>query len=203
MSPGGYVLPVAFVARTELERRIVADPEWREGAAWGDSRPGHPEGAVAAHIEEVLNNVDGLAVDENDRERLRLVALIHDTFKYRVVRGQSRSGENHHAMIARRFAERYIDDRELLDVIELHDEAYNAWVKGERGDNWPAAVERARALIDRLGASLDFYLRFYRADNATGSKNQAPLRWFERVIDWYPGSPVPGPELAARNGSTD
>jgi hypothetical protein len=94
-------------------------------------------------------------------------------------------------MIARRFAERYIDDRELLDVIELHDEAYNSWVKGERGDNWPTAVERARALIDRLGASLDFYLRFYRADNATGSKNQAPLRWFESVIEWHPGSPVP------------
>ncbi len=183
---------MALIPKTELESRIVADPEWREGAAWGDPRPGHPEGAVAPHIEEVLSNVDDLAVDARDHERLRLVALIHDTFKYRVVRGQPRTGENHHAMIARRFAERYIDDREVLDVIELHDEAYNSWVKGERGDDWPAAVARARKLIDRLGASLDFYLRFYRADNSTGSKNKAPIQWFESVIEWHPGSPVPG-----------
>jgi hypothetical protein len=35
---------------------------------------------------------------------------------------QTPTGENHHAMIARRFAERYVDDPKLLDVIELHDE---------------------------------------------------------------------------------
>jgi len=107
---------VALIPKTELERRIVADPEWQEGAAWGDPRPGHPEGAVAAHIEEVLSNVDDVAVDERDRERLRLVALIHDTFKYRVVRGQTRTGGNHHAMIARGFAERYVDpDRVTIE----------------------------------------------------------------------------------------
>ena len=138
-----------------------------------------------AHIEDVLGNIDLLALDRRDRERLRLVALIHDTFKHRVERGKPRTGENHHATIARRFAERFIDDSEVLDVIELHDEAYNSWVKGDRGGDWSAAVSRARNLIDRLGDSLDFYLRFYRADNATGSKNKTPLDWFERVIDWY------------------
>ena len=170
-----------IVAETELESRIVSDPEWREGATWDDPRPSHPEGEVSAHIEEVLRNVDDEAVDATDRERLRLVALTHDTFKHRVDRNQSPTGENHHAMIARRFAERYVDDAQLLDVIELHDEAFNSWVKGERGGKWDAAEARARRLLDRLGDSRDFYIRFYRADNRTGSKDQAPLEWFESL----------------------
>jgi hypothetical protein len=167
---------------TELERRVVADPEWEEGAAWGDPRPGHPEGSVLAHIEEVLVNVDDVALDRVDRQRLRFVALTHDTFKHRVDRTRPRVGENHHAMIARQFASRFSDDVELLDVIELHDEAYNAWVKGDRGGKWDAAEARAGRLLDRLGPSADFYVRFYRADNRTGSKNQAPLHWFEGLL---------------------
>lgn len=162
------------------------DPAWVEGAAWGEPRPGHPEGAVIAHIVEVLANVDDVAVDAGDRERLRLIALIHDTFKYRVDRSLPRTGENHHAMLARRFAERYIDDAGILEVIELHDEAYNAWAKGARTGNWAAAEARARRLVARLGGSIGFYERFYRADNETGSKNQAPLRWFEQLARQLP-----------------
>jgi hypothetical protein len=76
--------PMTVLPDTELERRIIDDPEWQEGAAWGEPRPGHPEGAVVAHVEEVLRNVDGVALDREDRERLRFVALVHDTFKHRV-----------------------------------------------------------------------------------------------------------------------
>ena len=170
-----------IVPENELERRIVADPQWQEGAAWGQPRPGHPEGAVAAHIEQVLANIDREALDVADRRRLRFVALVHDTFKHRVQRERPRTGANHHAVIARRFAERYTDDLELLELIELHDAAYNAWLKGHRGGDWAAAEERARRLLDRLGPSLPLYLRFYRADTRTGDKNPAPLAWFEQL----------------------
>ena len=173
---------MAIEPETERERRIVEDSEWLTGAAWGDPRPGHPEGEVRAHIEEVLANVDRVALDPSDRERLRFVALIHDTFKHRVDRGKPRVGENHHAAIARQFAGRFSADQELLEVIELHDEAYNAWAKGERSGDWEAAEARARRLLDRLGTSTAFYVRFYRADNETGSKDQAPLEWFERLV---------------------
>jgi hypothetical protein len=132
---------------TSAEQMIVSDPEWVEGAAWGDPRPAHPEGRVAEHIVAVLERVDVYALDASDRARLRVVALIHDTFKHRVDRDQQPTGENHHAMIARRFAERYVTDSELLDVIELHDEAFNAWVKGERGGKWDAAEARAMRLV--------------------------------------------------------
>lgn len=172
---------MAIVPETELERRILTDLEWQEGTAWGTPRPGHPEGSVAAHIQEVLANIDREALDADDRERLRVVALVHDTFKYRVRRDRPRTGANHHAVIARRFAERYTDDHELLELVELHDEAYNAWLKGHRGGDWAAAEARARRLLDRLGASLPLYLRFYRADARTGNKSSAPLAWFEQL----------------------
>jgi len=85
-------------------------------------------------------------------------------------------------MIARRFAERYTDDPEVLDVIELHDEGFNAWVKGECGGNWDAAEARVHRLLRRLGGSVSFYVRFYRADNQTAAKSQEPLEWFERIV---------------------
>jgi hypothetical protein len=166
---------------TELEERIVRDPAWVEGAAWGRPRPGHPEGSVAAHIIEVLANVDRIALDPADRERLRVIALVHDAFKHAVDRERPRTGENHHAMLARRFAERYIRDPEILEVIELHDEAYNAWATGSRRGNWERAEARVARLLDRLGESAGLYERFYRADNATGSKSRAPLDWFVRL----------------------
>ena len=170
-----------IVPETELEARIVADPDWQAGAAWGDPRPGHPEGSVAAHVAEVLDNVDRVALGADDRARLRLVALVHDTFKGSVDRSRPSTGENHHAVLARRFAERYVDDPEVLEVVELHDEAYNAWATGERSGNGPAAEARARRLVERLGSSLPFYLRFYRADIETGTKRREPLEWFERL----------------------
>ena len=176
-----------IVPETALERRIVHDPEWLEGAAWGRPRSGHPEGSVEAHIVEVLANVDRVATDPSDRRRLRLVALLHDTSKLRVDRSLPRRGANHHARLARRQAERFTDDPELLEVIELHDDAYHAWRLGACGGDWPAAEAAAQELIERLGASFAFYLRFYEADNATGDKDQRQIAWFSwqvRKLGW-------------------
>jgi hypothetical protein len=174
---------MSVAPETDLERAIVTSPDWIEGASWGQPRPGHPEGGVAAHIRDVLANVDAVAVDAADRAQLRVIALVHDTFKNKVDRSQPRTGENHHGTIARRFAERYLTDGAVLDVIELHDEAFNAWGKGERSGKWDAAEERASRLIERLGSNLPLYLRFYRADNETGSKDQTPLVWFESLVE--------------------
>jgi hypothetical protein len=166
---------------SDTERRILADPRWQAGTDWGSARPGHPEGKVIAHIEQVLANIDEANHDPDTRSRLRFIALLHDTFKREVDSSRPRSGDNHHATIARRFAERYTKDPDLLDVIELHDEAYNSWAIGTRSDDWVKARMRAYRLLDRLGARLPLYLDFYRADNAAGDKLPEPLEWFDRV----------------------
>jgi hypothetical protein len=167
---------------TELESLIIQDSDFIAGALWGKPRNGHPEGQVIYHIGDVLKNVDSFST-KNDRSVLRSVAIIHDTFKYRVDKTKSKSGENHHAMIARRFAEKYISDTKILDIIELHDEAYNAYCVGSIKGKWDRAEARTKALVERLGDSLELYLTFYRCDNTTGDKNNDDFVWFNNIVD--------------------
>lgn len=176
-------MDLPFTPETDLEKQIAADPEWQQGAAWGKPRPGHSEGQVMHHIADVLVNIERQATTPEDRQKLRLIALVHDTFKYRVDETKPKVGGNHHAMIARQFAARYLSDAALLDIIELHDEAYNSWSMGQRKGDWSKAEERARKLVNRLGASLPLYMRFYRADNQTDGKDQTPLEWFEQFLE--------------------
>lgn len=165
---------------TELEKKIVEDPEFNAGLSWGKPRPGHPEGVVSFHIEEVLSNVD-LYSKRDKRESLRLIAIVHDTFKYQVDATKNRSGENHHGYYARKFAEKYITDPKVLQVIELHDEAYNSWQKGFRDNKWDKAEERARKLIKDLGDNRELYELFFHCDNATGDKSSESYEWFIKI----------------------
>jgi hypothetical protein len=165
---------------TQLEKDICNDENFLEGVRWGKPRKGHNEGAVIYHIGHVLNNVNKYSTEKN-REKLRLIAIIHDSCKYKVDKTKSRDGENHHAMLARRFAEKYITDNEVLEIIELHDEAYNSWCKGNRDDKWDKAEYRANRLIERLETSLNLYLTFYQCDNETGDKESENFRWFKNL----------------------
>lgn len=171
-----------FQLETELEKQICADDAWLQGVMWGEPRSGHSEGQVRYHIAEVLANVDHLARTDEERCALRLVALIHDTFKYRVDLSQPRRGTNHHAVLARTFAERYLDDPAILEIIELHDEAFNSWRMGASKGRWNEAEARVTRLVARLGTSLPLYVLFFRADNQTGSKERDSLVWFEQFL---------------------
>ncbi len=177
-----------FTLENELEGRIAADSQWQEGVQWGKPRHGHPEGTVKAHIATVLNNVDRFYAESPERHDLRLIALVHDTFKHQVDADRSRTGENHHAMRARRFAEQYIKDEPVLEVIELHDEAYNAWQKGNRDGKWDRARERAAVLIERLGDTLSLYVAFYHCDNTTEGKQPDCLEWFRQLCRAVPNA---------------
>lgn len=164
---------------TDLERKIIADPEFVEGAMWGKPRKGHPEGEVAHHIREVFDNIDKYSTPLNRRD-LRLIALIHDTFKHKVDETKPKFGANHHATIARRFAEKYKLHIDLLEVIELHDEAYNAWSMGNRKGDWNSAQKRIDKLIQRLNdENFSLYMTFYQCDNETGDKSQENFVWFK------------------------
>jgi hypothetical protein len=189
-------MELPFQLETELERKIAADPDWQQGVLWGIPRPGHNEGQVMYHIADVLANVDRFATTEEERRKLRLIALIHDAFKYSVNQMLPRTGSNHHAFIARQFAERYIDDQSLLNIIELHDEAYNGWRMGALRGRWEKAEERASHLVDRLGTSLPLYVRFFRADNQTASKEPDSLLWFEQFLQMRGFAVPPWPEQA-------
>jgi hypothetical protein len=171
-----------FELETDVERRIAADPEWREGVEWGTARLGHPEGAVKHHIQDVLANVEREATSADERRRLRLAALVHDSFKYRAPEGSAPVGsEGHHGTQAARFLERFVDDPELVEVVRWHDEAFAAWLGlVKRGDR-RRAEKRVRELVSRLGPALPLFQRFFRADNATQGKSPESVEWLESV----------------------
>jgi hypothetical protein len=166
------------------EEAICNNAEFQEGAMYGKPRSGHPEGAVIYHIKEVLENIDKFYNDDEDRRDLRIIAILHDTFKHKVDQTKPKVGENHHGTIAERFAVNYGINTNVLQVILLHDDAYNAWSAGGRHGDWYKAKRRAEKLIKTLKSlgSLDLYLKFYRCDNLTGDKSQDNYDWFVELI---------------------
>jgi hypothetical protein len=181
LAGGRFEVAHGITPENDVEAHVLADERWQRGVIWGVPRPGHPEGQVINHVRDVLANVDAMSVGERMRERLRLIALLHDACKAFVRPGRPASGANHHGMLARHLAERFTDDPDVLDVIELHDEAYACWRQLDRG-RADAAYARAQALLERIGHCLDLYLAFYRADSMTIGKDRDPLDWFETFV---------------------
>jgi len=170
---------------TDLERHLLWVPEFRYGLLWGEPRFGHPEGQVGIHIREVLDNIDlvpGLTPPE--RLQLRLVALVHDTFKYAEDRSRPRDWSKHHGVLARRFLEPYTNDAVVLDLIETHDDAYYAWLNARHDlptqDDQNKTLEK---LFRRMGYCIQLYYTFFKCDTQTGDKTQASVKWFERTAD--------------------
>jgi hypothetical protein len=166
-----------ILPETALEEQLLQTPEFNKGLSWGKPRYGHPEGAVIYHIVEVLENIERLMLNPIERETLRLVALVHDTFKFKEeqLRIWDEDYSQHHGILARRFMEQYTDDESVLKLIELHDEAYYIW-KIQDETRRQSLIER---LFNRLGDDLQLFYAFFMCDTKTGDKTQAPISWFE------------------------
>jgi hypothetical protein len=174
----GELIP-GFTPASELERRLAADRCLLEGLVWGRPRSGHPEGSVGAHVAALLHTIDEWSEGQPRRGELRLIALAHDSMKYRVKGWLPKTGENHHAMRARRFAERYTGDERLLATIELHDRPYALWRRMRRRgrlDERPFA-----RMLSRL-PDPGLFLRFVELDGSTAGKNSEPIRWLREEL---------------------
>ena len=168
-----------FVPESPLEDRIARDPELRRGLAWGEPRAGHPEGTVGRHVAELLGTLDRWDESAERRSALRFLALVHDSLKYQVDDSKPKRGENHHAMRARRFAERYTDDERLLATIEHHDVPYSLWRRLRRTGK--LQEERLQTMI-RLLPDIELFLRFVELDGSASGKRKEPLTWLRREL---------------------
>ena len=168
-----------FEPENALERRLAQDPVLLEGWAWGKPRPGHPEGSVGAHVADLLRTIEHWGEQGKRRSELRFISLVHDALKFEVKYRLPRTGENHHAMRARRVAEAYTDDERLLATIELHDRAYGIWRKSSR--RGADANERLAAMCDRV-PDPDLFLRFVELDGSTEGKNPEPVKWLRNEL---------------------
>jgi hypothetical protein len=177
--PSAEELIPGFVPETDLERRVTQDPELLRGLAWGKPRKAHPEGAIAAHVADLLERLDRQGVTGEERALLRFIVMVHDSFKDQVQEWRPRVGENHHAMRARRFAERYTDDERLLTTIELHDRPYGIWRRWKR-TGW-LDRKRLEDMLKRV-PDPDLFLRFVELDGSTEGKRPEPIEWFKEEL---------------------
>ena len=175
------VLRTVIKPETDLELFLIAQPEVQAGMAWGVPRFGHPEGEVYRHVREVLDNVDRLPnINAEHRRDLRLVTMLHDTWKYTEDKRKPRDWSKHHGRLARAFAKTYIQRTRVLDLIEWHDEAYYCWRLEALHRRPSKARQRFDALLNLFEDQIDFYYHFFICDTRTGDKNLAPIAWFER-----------------------
>ena len=163
-----------FAAETDLERAVSADPRLVEGLAWGRPRKAHPEGAVANHVEHLLATIDEWGETGGRRADLRFISLVHDAFKHAVRPLWPKTGENHHAMRARRFAEDYTDAERLLATIELHDRPYHLWRRLRRTGH--VSAHKVDTMLDRI-PDLGLFVRFVELDGSTEGKTREPIEW--------------------------
>ncbi len=168
---------------TDLEASFLEDAEFCRGLQWGVPRFGHPEGTIMAHIVEVNANIDALPIDAATRCKLRIVCWVHDTFKHIEDKGSPRDWTKHHAVYARKFLERYVDDEQLLNLVELHDDAYYAWRLAHLYHDLAKSDERIRKVRELVGDYWQLFYLFFKCDTCTGDKNPAPLTWFEDTME--------------------
>ena len=167
---------------TDLERQLALHPDVKAGLGWGEPRYGHPEGKVLYHIPEIYVNLNQLnpPLSKKECEQLRLITLLHDAFKYIEDKGYPRDWSRHHSILARQFSEAFITDKTILDIIELHDEAYYCLRLEVLEDELEEAAARFQVLLSRIGYCLQLYYIFFKCDTRTGDKTQAPVKWFEK-----------------------
>jgi hypothetical protein len=132
------------------------------------------------HVGELLETIERWKVPEPLRSELRFITLVHDSLKNRVQQWRPRTGENHHAMRARRLAERYTNDERLLTTIELHDRPYAIWRKMRRRGRLDE--ERLRDLLGRI-EDPELFMRFVELDGSPEGKNPKPIRWFREQLE--------------------
>ena len=177
--PDASELVPGFRPEGPLETALACQPELLTGLAWGKPRPGHPEGSVGTHVADLLRQIDETERDPGRRSALRFIALVHDSFKYRVDNWRPRTGEKHHAMRARRFAERFTGDERLLATIELHDRPYHLWKRLHRTGR--LQEDRLDRMLARI-ADHALFLRFIEIDGSSEAKNPEPIRWLRDLL---------------------
>lgn len=89
----------------------------------------------------------------------------------------------HHGVIAREFLQNFTEDEGVLKVLQWHDEAFYSWRSIYLYQRPEEGWHRLRRLLERMGDDLELFYLFFKCDTETGDKEQAPLRWFEEVVE--------------------
>jgi hypothetical protein len=161
----------------QIFEAITRDPRYQRNLDWGEARPGHPEGTVRAHIGELERNLDALRhkLSERDYWRLRVLIHTHDTFKGEAQTGVPIRAPASHASLARAFLADFCADRDILTMVQYHDEPFALW--RQVASKGKFNQERLTALLAGI-RDWNLFLAFNIIDGCTEGKAREPLRWF-------------------------
>src|SRR5690349_14690111 len=115
--------------------QVMSDSRYQKNIEFGQPRSGHPEGKVKHHISDLEANLEKLCPRIRSTEicgKLRFLIHVHDTFKAEAVSGVQATDPHSHETLARVFASEFIDDNDLLNIIQFHDENYLLWKQFKR-----------------------------------------------------------------------
>jgi len=162
--------------------QVIGDTIYQENIEFGEPRPGHPEGKIKHHIDELLTNLEKLGPRLSPEERSKLLLLVHthDTFKKDAQRGVPITDPSSHASIAAAFLRKYCTDEDLVSMVQWHDEPFALY----RNFSTKGTVNQPR--LEALFAKIrdwELFVAFNIIDNATEGKELAPLLWFLDIVN--------------------
>ncbi len=161
-----------ILPETEFERKIIGSEAFLSGTAFQSKGKSHPERSVYTHILQILKFIDMMPWVEY-RKDLRIIALLHDLGKHRVVYDENRNiVGNSHSMHAEEIAREFLEDSRLLYIIRIHDRHYGFY-KSYTGGKF----DEKKFLETFKPADLELLTRFNYADS--NSRDKSPVIWFE------------------------
>jgi len=168
-----------------IVEKILADPRYQKNIEYGEPRSGHPEGKVKYHIAELEENLDKLAargISEQQYWKLKFLIHVHDTFKADAIPDSPILSPNSHASLARKFASEFVDDADLLNMIQFHDENYALWKQFESTGSYD--VQRFETLLQTI-QNWDLFLMFLVIDGNVQGKDPRKTGWFINEVRKY------------------
>ena len=162
----------------EIVTRILADPTYQKNIEYGRPRPGHPEGKVRFHIADLEANLERLrqrGISDEEYWKLKFLIHVHDTFKAEAKKNAPFLHPRSHATLARQFAARFTDDKDLLNMVQYHDQNYYLWLDYLRNGSLDSTT--FQTLLDTI-QDWDLFLMFTIIDGRTAGKDKNKLGWF-------------------------
>jgi len=172
----------------EIVEKIIADPRYQKNIEYGEPRAGHPEGKVKYHIAELEENLEKLAsrasrgTSEEQYWKLKFLIHVHDTFKAESIPDLPILSPNSHASLARKFAAEFVDDEDLLNMIQFHDVNFALWK--QFAETGAYNVRRFKNLLETI-QDWDLFLMFIIIDGSTKGKDSEKIRWFIHEVNKY------------------
>lgn len=169
----------------DIVARIIADPRYQTNIEYGEPRSGHPEGKVKYHIADLEGNLEKLAcrgISEEQYWKLKFLIHVHDTFKAEAVLDSPILSPHSHASLARKFAAEFIEDADLLNMIQFHDENFALWLQFAAAGSYDA--RRFERLLTTI-QDWDLFLMFIIIDGSTKGKDPKKVGWFLNEVKKY------------------